>query len=142
MAKGRRTREPASVFWVFIILILGLFVASVMFFTKGQEFKLADRDSTLSTIDQTEERDSRVYTVTYKNGVFSPTNLRIHVGDTVRFKNDDIFSIHIISESLPGFDSVGTVPRGGVFSYTFSSRGTFQYHNERDADEAGTVIVR
>lgn len=142
MARKRRTKEPASVFWVFIILILGLFVVSVMFFTKGQEFDLADRDSTLSTMDQKDERDSRVYTVTYKNGVFSPTNLRIHMGDTVRFKNDDIFSIHIYSESLPGFDSVGTIPRGGVFSYTFSSRGIFQYYNERDADEAGTVIVR
>ncbi len=142
MAKRRRTKEPASVFWVFIILILGLFVVSVMFFTKGQEFKLADRDSTLSTMDQKDERDSRVYTVTYKNGVFSPTNLRIHLGDTVRFKNDDIFSIYIYSESLPGFDSVGTIPRGGVFSYTFSSRGIFQYYNERNADEVGTVIVR
>jgi len=142
MARKRRTKEPASVFWVFIILILGLFVVSVMFFTKGQEFKLADRDSTLSTMDQKDERDSRVYTVTYKNGVFSPTNLRIHMGDTVRFKNDDIFSIYIYSESLPGFDSVGTIPRGGVFSYTFSSRGIFQYYNERNEDEAGTVIVR
>jgi len=142
MAKRNKTKEPASVFWIFIILILGLFVVSVMFFTRGQEFELADRDSTLSTLSQSGERDSRVYTVTYRNGVFSPTNLRIHLGDTVRFKNDGLFSIRIISESLPGFDSVGIIPRGGVFSYTFSSRGIFQYYNERDSDETGTVIVR
>jgi len=142
MVKRNKTKEPASVFWIFIILILGLFVVSVMFFTRGQEFELADRDSTLSTLSQSGERDSRVYTVTYRNGVFSPTNLRIHLGDTVRFKNDGLFSIRIISESLPGFDSVGIIPRGGVFSYTFSSRGIFQYYNERDSDETGTVIVR
>jgi plastocyanin len=142
VAKRKRTKEPASVFWIFIILILGLFVVSVMFFTQGQEFEMADRDSTLSTMSQSGDRSARMYTVTYKNGVFSPTNLRIHMGDTVRFKNDDLFSIHIISENLPGFDSVGTIPRGGVFSYTFSSRGIFQYYNERNSDEAGTVIVR
>ncbi len=142
MTKRNKTKEPASVFWIFIILILGLFVVSVMFFTQGQKFELADRDSTLSTLSQSGERDSRVYTVTYRNGVFSPTNLRIHLGDTVRFKNDDLFSIRVISENLPGFDSIGVIPRGGVFSYTFSSRGIFQYYNERNSDEAGTVIVR
>lgn len=142
MARKKKTKEPASVFWIFIILILGLFVASVMFFTQGQKFETADRDSTLSTLNQLGEHDSRIYTVTYRNGVFSPTNLRIHLGDTVRFKNDDLFSIRIISESLPGFDSVGIIPRGGVFSYTFSSRGIFQYYNERNSDEAGAVIVR
>jgi plastocyanin len=142
VAKRKRTKEPASVFWIFIILILGLFVVSVMFFTRGQDFETADTDSTLSTLSESGDRASRVYTVTYKNGVFSPTNLRIHMGDTVRFKNDALLSIHIMSDSLPGFDSIGTVPRGGVFSYTFSSRGIFQYYNERNPDEAGTVIVR
>ena len=142
MAEKRKTKEPASVFWIFIILILGLFVVSVMFFTRGREFETADRDSTLSTLSQSGDSDSKIYTVTYRNGVFSPTNLRIHLGDTVRFKNDGLFSIRIISESLPGFDSIGIIPRGGVFSYTFSSRGIFQYYNERDSDETGTVIVR
>ncbi len=142
MAIRRRTKEPASVFWIFIILILGLFVVSVMFFTQGKNFDVADKDSTLSTMSQAGNRSSRVYTVTYRNGVFSPTNLRVRMGDTVRFKNDALLSIHIISESLPGFDSIGTVPRGGVFSYTFASRGIFQYYNQRNSDEAGTVIVR
>lgn len=138
--RRRRQKEPTSVFWIFIILILGLFVASVMFFTKGQTVEVSEKNATI--VDDDESRSSRVYTVTYRNGFFSPTNLRIHMGDTVRFKNEGILSIRIISESLPGFDSVGTIPRGGVFSYTFSSRGIFQYYNERNEEEIGTVIVR
>lgn len=140
---ARKIKEPANVFWIFIILILGLFVVSVMFFTRGQVVELPDKKTTLSVLNSPDiDRDFRVYTVSYKNGVFSPTNLRIRMGDTVRFKNDGILPIRIISESLPGFDSIGAIPRGGVFSYTFSSRGIFQYHNGRNEDEMGTVIVR
>lgn len=140
MAK-RKTNESVSVFWIFIILILGLFAASVMFFTEGEVAKL-NTDSTLSALHQTGDDEMRVYTVSYKNGVFSPTNLRVRAGDTVRFKNDSLLPIRVISGDLSGFDSVGSIPRGGVFSYTFSSQGIFQYYNERDPSEAGTVIVR
>lgn len=144
MAKRKKTtKESASVFWIFIILILGLFVASVMFFTRGEIIEPRDRGANLLSVDQEEDnRASRIYTVNYKNGVFSPTNLRIHLGDTVRFKNEGILPIRIISDGLPGFDSIGTIPRGGVFSYTFSSRGIFQYYNDRNDNEIGTVIVR
>lgn len=84
----------------------------------------------------------RVYSVSYKNGVFSPTNLRIHAGDTVRFKNEGLFGIRILSESYVGFDSIGDIPQGSYFSLTFAAKGTFDYHNYKNTEEKGTVIVR
>ncbi|MBI2670020.1 MAG: plastocyanin [Candidatus Yanofskybacteria bacterium] len=81
-------------------------------------------------------------------GVFSPTNIRIHVGDSVRFQNDGSTSMRIISDltngvlDLAGFDSVGEIPPKSVFTYTFSQTGIFGYHSARNLNEEGTVIVR
>ena len=90
----------------------------------------------------TEIRSSRMYTVSYKSGVFSPTNLRIHAGDTVRFKNEGIFPINVVGDDLVGFDSVGDVPQGSFFAFTFAAKGIFSYHNEKSSDEVGTIMVR
>ncbi len=84
----------------------------------------------------------RIYTISYDAGVFSPTNLRIHAGDTVRIKNESIFPIHIVSDDLVGFDSIGDLPQGSYFSFTFAARGTFTYHNSHNPDQTGTIIVR
>jgi len=106
-------------------------------------------EGTISTSPtQTLGRQSRMYVVSYKGSVFSPTNLRIHAGDTVRFYNDSFFPIHIVSdvnytqEDFAGFDSVGDIPPGSSFSFTFTVKGTFGYNNGKNVNEAGTIIVR
>lgn len=132
-----------GIFWLLIVVSLMLMAGAVVIF--GQ----AENDISQGTISPTESpadsKQTRIYTVSYKSGVFSPTNLRIHSGDTVRFKNDGLFSIHIIAdppEDLVGFDSVGDVPPGSYFTYTFAAKGTFGYRNERDRTETGAIIVR
>src|SRR3989344_2100556 len=132
--------------WLLIIVLLILLGGAVSVFG----------DRPIDTGDQagqippaaSETRDPRIYTVSYRAGVFSPTNLRIHVGDTVRFKNESFHSIHIISDSsrpdrkdLPGFDSIGDIPQNSYFTFTFSSVGIFGYHNDKDPEEGGTIIV-
>lgn len=99
------------------------------------------------TVSPAGNRESRVYTVSYRGGVFSPTNLRIHAGDSVRFRNDGLLPIRIIADKnprtgLPEFDSIGALPAGGYFSYTFADVGTFGYHTGDDVQEAGVIIVR
>ncbi len=42
------------------------------------------------------------YSVFYRAGVFGPTNIRIHVGDSVRFENDSFAPIRIISDKVSG----------------------------------------
>lgn len=107
-----------------------------------------DLSSQIPTLTPEATREPRFYTVSYKSGVFSPTNLRIHAGDTVKFKNDGFFSIRIVSDpqpvgsNIPGFDSVGDIPQGSYFSYTFAQVGIFGYHNNKDSEEQGSIIVR
>lgn len=130
-----------QIFWFITILVLFLFAGSIFFFNKD-----LPKDQHADLNDS--KNNGRIYTVFYTSGVFSPTNLQINVGDTVRFFNDSLFPIRVVSdphpthEGLAGFDSVSDIPSQGTFSYTFSKRGIFDYHNERKIDQKGTIIVK
>lgn len=132
-----------AVFWILIIILMFMIVGAVKMLSKP-----IGLSSNILTPVPKETREPRFYTVLYKSGVFSPTNLRIHAGDTVRFKNDSFFSIRVVSDPHPahnqllGFDSVGDIPQGSYFSYTFAEKGIFGYHNEKKLEEQGTIIVR
>jgi len=141
--RNEKYHNPA-VFWVLIIVLLIAAAGAVQMLGSSDD-QLASK---IPTPTPNEVRQPRFYTVSYKSGVFSPTNLRIHAGDTVRFKNDSFFSIRIVSDphpahnQLPGLDSVGDIPQGSYFSYTFSEKGILGYHNEKKPEEQGTIIVR
>lgn len=129
--------------WFLIILVLVLFAGAVLILGKDRP-----RDNAAVVKNNSLPFSSRIYTVFYSGGVFSPTNLQINVGDTVRFFNDGLFAIRIISDphpehnELPGLDSISDIPSQGVFSYTFTQRGIFGYHNEKKPEQKGTIIVR
>ncbi len=138
--------KPKGTLWLFIILVLVCFAWAVSYFGgKNPELLSNGQPSPSSLVTA---RQPRTYTVFYSFGVFSPTNLRIHAGDSVRFQNDGSVPIHIVSDStnnvpnLAGFDSVGEIPPQSVFIFTFSQVGTFGYHNAKNQVEEGTVIVR
>ncbi len=141
------TLSGPGMFWGLIILVMALMVFAIVFFGRSQ--LSGNIEPTFSPVETPNEtKQPRLYTISYKAGVFSPTNLKIHSGDTVRFKNDGIFSIRVISDSHPehndlvGFDSVGDIPQGSYFSFTFAAKGIFDYHNDRNPKEIGTIIVR
>ena len=139
--------QPKVAIWFIIILVLLGFALAVMYFSRGNS-DLITSGGQPSPSRPAASRQPRVYTVFYGLGVFSPTNIRIHVGDSVRFQNDSKSTMRIVSDStngipdLAGFDSVGDVQAGGVFTYTFSTAGIFGYNNVKDPVEEGTVIVR
>lgn len=134
--------------WFLIVLFLVLMAMAVSFFGDRSDVLNGSEDNISIPSPTPESRLPRIYTVSYKAGVFSPTNLRIHAGDTIRFKNEGFFPIHVISDGasghqdLPGFDSIGDIPQNSYFSFTFSGKGIFGYHNMRQSDESGTIIVR
>lgn len=144
--KKLRTLDGSGLSWLLIVLVLMLLAFSVNMFRRPvipDTFGLTGQGSTSSSIEPTPGvRQPRIYTVSYRSGVFSPTNLRIHAGDTVRFKNESIFPIRIVGDDLVGFDSIGDIPQGSFFSFTFAARGIFSYHNDKNLDESATIMVR
>lgn len=148
LAIRRSEPEPPHMrhhLWPFIILMLVLLAIAVA--TLQQPPAPAATTTPTPTESDVVQREARVYSVSYRFGVFSPTNLRIHVGDTVRWKNDSPLPIRItaqleMNQKIPAFDSVGTVEPGSYFSYTFSTAGTFGYGNASNSNESGVIIVR
>ncbi len=140
------TLSDTGTFWILIIFVLILMACAVSIFgARGDLDGVADASRTPAP---TETRQPRIYTVSYRAGVFSPTNLRIHAGDTVRFRNDALLPIHVVSDPHPehdqvaGFNSIGDVQPGSTFGFTFATKGIFGYHNERNVNEIGTIMVR
>lgn len=130
--------------WVAILLVLVLMVVAVAFL--GPRAEEVNPSPTV-TVTSTPEREARIYVVSYRFGVFSPTNLRIHAGDTVRFRNDSPLPIRVTAQLQPGqrvpeFDSVGPIQADSYFSYTFPTVGIYGYINASDKTEAGVIIVR
>ncbi|OGM96607.1 MAG: hypothetical protein A3B86_00600 [Candidatus Yanofskybacteria bacterium RIFCSPHIGHO2_02_FULL_38_22b] len=140
--KNGPDRHNPAVFWVLIIMMLLLLAGAIQIM--GDTRNLS---SNIPTVTPEITKEPRFYTVIYKSGVFSPTNLRIRAGDTVRFKNESFFGIRVIADiqgvsKIPLFDSVGDIPQGSYFSYTFSEKGIFGYYNDKKNEEVGTIIVR
>jgi plastocyanin len=137
----RTLSNSAGLSWLLIVLVLALAAFAVSMFRQPV---VPDASGNIgSSIGPTPDiKQPRVYTVSYRNGVFSPTNLRIHAGDTVRFKNEGIFPIRIVGDDLVGFDSIGDVPQGSFFAFTFAAKGIFSYYNDKNLDETATIMVR
>lgn len=134
--------QPKGAIWFVIILVLVGFALAVIYFGRKNPVVISGSPKPSTS------RQPRIYTVFYGLGIFSPTNIRIHVGDSVRFQNDSKVAIRVASDitngtpDLPGFDSIGDIPPGGVFTYTFGSPGIFGYNNIKNPVEDGTVTVR
>ena len=147
LAASRRTEPTPSGrphLWGLIVAAMVLMLGAVMVFGPRNQ---ANEPLTSGVPLATPTVQSRVYTISYRFGVFSPTNLRIHQGDTVRWHNDGLLAVRIAAQlqagqTAPEFDSVGTIPPDGYFSYTFSNVGVFGYDNAGNKKEQGLIIVR
>ncbi|MBI4092739.1 MAG: cupredoxin domain-containing protein [Candidatus Kerfeldbacteria bacterium] len=79
---------------------------------------------------------------------FEPATVRVRVGGTVSWTNQDsnphqpATDPHPAHTGLPGFDSLDGLSQGQVYQYTFSKAGTFSYHDHLNSFRRGTVIVR
>lgn len=130
--------------WLLIVLLLVLLSLAVLYFGKSGSSKPVS----VASSNHTGSRSSRTYAVFYSGGVFSPTNLRIHSGDTVKFQNNGFSAIKISpntekdQENGVGFENIGEISSKNSFSYTFSTVGIFNYHNEKNPNEAGAIIIR
>src|SRR3989344_6018219 len=128
--------------WLLILLVLMLLAGSLMYFGRNRPELVNGQISNSGTPSY----NTRTYTVFYETGVFSPTNIRIHLGDSVRFQNNGTAEIRIASElvngiaEIPGFDSVQNIPADGAFTYVFTQLGAFGYHNTYNKNERGMVI--
>ena len=73
------------------------------------------------------------------NFAFTPANLTVPKGSTVRWTNTDS-AAHTVTADSGGFSS-STLADGGTFSHEFTTTGTFAYHCAIHPSMTGTVTV-
>ncbi len=71
------------------------------------------------------------------NFSFNPKILRIKVGDTVRWENQDSALHDVVSDTF----SSSPFPKGDTFSYTFNQAGDFSYLCSLHPVMTGKIIV-
>jgi len=77
------------------------------------------------------------YVISIKDFAFSPATIKIPVGATVRWKNDDSVAHTVTSK---GFDS-GNLDSGRSFTFTFTKSGSYAYVCTYHQSMTGTVVV-
>jgi plastocyanin len=78
--------------------------------------------------------------VTMRNIRFRPHRIVVHLGQTVRWTNDDQVD-HTVASSALRLASEGIGP-GKTFSYTPKRRGTFAYFCTIHAGQTGVLVVQ
>ncbi|MEK9161047.1 MAG: plastocyanin/azurin family copper-binding protein [Patescibacteria group bacterium] len=99
-------------------------------------------------------------TVTYSDQGFSPSQVTVSVGDTVRFVNQSSREMWVgvdehpthtkydgtsKNDHCPGttaFDQCARSGPGTSWEYTFTKTGTFGYHNHAGAADVGVIVVQ
>ena len=71
------------------------------------------------------------------NFSFNPKILRVKVGDTVRWENQDSALHDVVSDTF----SSSPFPKGDTFSYTFNQAGEFSYLCSLHPIMTGKIIV-
>ena len=85
--------------------------------------------------------------VTYKNGLFTPSNFSVKSGVAVSFVNESDEDMWIAANphpshtSLSSFDAKRGIKPGETYKYTFVKRGSFGYHDHLHPMSRGTLSV-
>jgi plastocyanin len=71
---------------------------------------------------------------------YQPADLTVHVGDTVVWKNDDIFP-HTVSAADQSFDS-GTIQPGASWTYVAKTAGVHAYNCKPHPNMKAKLVVQ
>lgn len=77
---------------------------------------------------------------------FTPASITVTAGTTIKWTNKDNVT-HTVTSGVPGtpdgvFDS-GNLSNGGIFSFTFNTKGTFHYYcRPHQSSMQATVVVQ
>lgn len=87
------------------------------------------------------------HTISYTNTCYSPVNITIKTGDTIKFVNNSSRDMWPASDMHPShgeysdFDAGTNISSGGIYSFTFHKNGTWGFHDHNKPGCDGTITV-
>ena len=128
---------------VFLVLVVVL-IGGYFIFQSNPKPEESSADNNMMEDDKTMMANTA--TVTYANNVFSPSEVKIKVGDKIKFVNNGTSEIEIASgphpthTSYPAFES-GPLTLGATYEFTATEKVTIMYHNHLNAKAFGKIVV-
>jgi plastocyanin len=151
MSSGKNTALVIAV--LIVVLLSGAIVIK-----KSHRFTTLDvssqNDTTSSTSPEALIESSRSASstnetvVTLNSSGFSPMTVTIKAGDTISWTNTDSTphtvnsNPHPTHTDYPPLNQVGEINPGETKSFTFTSTGTYKYHDHLFPENGGVVIVK
>jgi plastocyanin len=78
-------------------------------------------------------------TVTIQNNTFTPATMYVQVNKTVSWINKDSVTHRVVSNS--GLFDSGNLTTGMSYNYTFTTTGSYSYHDLTNPSMTGTIVV-
>lgn len=138
---------------ILLIILISLLILGVgIYFFYNNQKSQETNNPVSQQKNQTQKESSVVKTgktveITYENNAFSPQNVTINSGDTVKFvvKNGLVqvaSNPHPTHTGYADFDSLVTLKAGQTYEFTFTKTGSFGFHNHLKQSEMGTIFVK
>jgi len=129
------------------LLVVGAIAASSLVLAACNKIAGTSGVSSQARTAQSSSSPADTNTVTYSGSGFSPNPINIKVGESVTFKNASGNVVQINSVPHPVHNlfpilNIGAINPGEGKSVTFSSAGTYKYHNHLNASQNGQIIVQ
>lgn len=116
--------------------------------TQTAEGSNISSDTIVEVEDTVIETTPEVIVVTYNDEGFTPKNISIVQGQTVRFINKSSGNMWVASDNhpthriMPEFDEKKAVGNSESYEFTFTKTGEWTYHNHIKPNTIGTIIVK
>lgn len=117
-----------------IIIILAVIVGAWFYFNKTASPAPVSNPAPQNTAQETN------HSVAIEGFAFGPKSLNIKKGETIVWANNDSVPHTVTSDTGTTLASQ-TLNKGGNYSFTFNSAGTFSYHCAFHPSMKGTIVV-
>lgn len=113
----------------------------------SSSFSSSRSSSRISSSSSNSSRIVQTFTITYKDTGFQPSFLAIHVGDTIKFRNESTHGMWVASNphpthgDYPEFDQDKSVGAGSQYTFKFTKVGTWGFHNHDNSSHQGVITV-
>lgn len=124
-------RSAAAKAATLVLVVAALLLVSCSAGTKGP----ADR------VQAAAPQGPQTHTIIIRELKFQPAVLTVHVGDTVVWKNEDIFPHNAVSTEPKEFDSA-SIPVGSSWKYQTARKGNYFYQCTLHPNMRAKLVVQ
>lgn len=126
-----------------IIVVVGAIIAVILWTQQPQQS--TSTPQTTDTSSNGSLQNAGEVTVRMQNTKFNPASITIKKGTKVTWVNEDSIRHNVVATDS---DNTGGLPtqndlfgKGGSYSFTFETSGTFRYHCTPHPFMTGTIVV-